>query len=78
MVTKRPQSPIYATVSNRTATVLLGENIDGRPVVGISLPASASSVNLSAHSDPIVLRDLAADLLAGAQYLEDEREKAGL
>lgn len=75
MVTQKAEETIYGTMHGHACTVDLGADLDGNPAVMAVIPTNAWNTTSLAFNNPLILRDLAADLNAAAKYLEDEKAK---
>lgn len=62
--------PLSSRPNNREAEVILGTNGEG--VATVSVDLRARFAGNPAYTSPGVLRTIAAELLHGAEYLEEE------
>lgn len=63
------QRPLSSVAQGSPALVLLGKNAEGKPTV--SVDAQRLYAGNPAYTDPAVLRQMAEDLRAAADYLEE-------
>lgn len=78
MVTKKATETIWGAMHRSSATVELGHGWDGQPAAKAILPTDSGNTTALAFDDPMVLRDIAADLLAAAKYMEETPREAGV
>jgi hypothetical protein len=77
MVTRKEMDRLLTQEpSGYTSEVVLGaSHRSGHPIANVYLRHANGDKVLLAFDDPILLRDIAGDLYAAAQYLEDESYK---